>query len=770
MNRAERRRRAALARAKSKIEAKSAAPVKAQAKRLDFTCPVSIKAQDAANPNAVRTFQMNVYTGEPMNIWPWDAPVVIDVASLDLSAQAIPALYNHGTYDPSCVVGQINRLAVEAGILAASGQFVITDEPLERNYAKQVLNRADAGYQWQVSVGGDPASVEQVKAGTTVQVNGRTYTGPCYVARGLAPREVSFVILGGDRRTSAVVGRNRTAIKGQAMNFEQWCLGFMTAEEFTALDESAKGALEKAYDASGTKAAEDDPMPEEKKPDEETPAPAAAAAKPPAIQASVDVAAQMRKAAADELARQDDLRQYVAASGVSEVEIGGKKVNLLQHAIAANWNRGQVAEAALAHVRAERGSGPNVIARDGSRNFSLQALQGGMILRAGGKLDHAAYKGMGGRALLGKVAPWLLQDINAADRNMYMEAAHRVSNMSMLDLCRHVCHLNGQDDPRDRDELIRAAFSGGGNLTNVFTTNVNAILLSSYTEFSDDTTKGWVSETDVNDFKTNERPRVQISDGLKRLPRGGTAEHTSYTDTVESYKIGSYARQFALPEEDIVDDNFGVFQDTPRVFGMAAARLRPDLVYGAVILANPTMSATSVALFSDSNSPDNLFASSALTHATLSTALAKMRLVRENSVNLNLQATHLLVPPTLEDTAIELTQSALILFGGDNETVRGNMNTMSRRGLQIIAEPRIENGVVNPADETSQSGSDSTWYLICGDGRVHTIEVGYLKGTGRAPKVRSKVLDEGKWGMQWDVRMEIGVKALDHKGFNKSTA
>jgi hypothetical protein len=152
-----------------------------------------------------------------------------------------------------------------------------------------------------------------------------------------------------------------------------------------------------------------------------------------------------------------------------------------------------------------------------------------------------------------------------------------------------------------------------------------------------------VQENDVNDFKTNERPRVQIGEGLKLLPRNGEAEHTSFTDVVESYKVKRFARQIEIGEEDMYDDNFGVFKDMPSAFGKAAGRLRPDLVYADVILANPTLTATSVALFSDSN--DNLQGSGTLAHATLSSGLAMMRLFRENSVNLNLKATHIIASP-----------------------------------------------------------------------------------------------------------------------------
>jgi hypothetical protein len=55
----------------------------------------------------------------------------------------------------------------------------------DRNYGRKVLDKADAGFAWQVSIGGDPSSTEEVKAGNSVIVNGRTSAGPVIVARGV---------------------------------------------------------------------------------------------------------------------------------------------------------------------------------------------------------------------------------------------------------------------------------------------------------------------------------------------------------------------------------------------------------------------------------------------------------------------------------------------------------------------------------------------------------------------------------------------------------
>lgn len=740
---------------------------------LARTVPVQIAA--AAGDNPERRFRLACYTGEPMNIWPFELPVIIDLASADLSAQQVPVLYDHCKWDPAYIVGQGQSVAIEGGILIVEGKFVVVDDvPPERNYARQVLARADAGYQWQASVGADPTKLDKIEAGASVNVNGRDYPGPCYVARGIQLREVSFVILGGDRKTSAVVARNR--IKGTAMSFEEWLLS-MGFEDAASLSEVQRANLKLLYDqenpegeGSGegegtstetpTNAAEGDPPAEE---EETTPANAAARRPRVTAAAQADRIAARRRAEAAETQRTDDIRRICAEAGNPTMTVDRRAgVSIAAHAIQEGWSVAETRrEVELQQLRASRGQGPAVIVAGKDRDCTLQALQGAMILRAAGRLDSPAY---GTPQAINRIPGWLRAGLNDADRNRYMEAAHRYADISMVDLCREALRLDGREATGGRSEVIQAAFSGG-TLANIFTTNVNALLLDRYM-LAGDTTRGWTREIDVADFKTQERPRVQVGNGLKKLPRGGTADHASYADVAESYKIARYAKQFVIDEQDMLDDSLGALADTPADFGMNAAQLRPDLVY-AIILANDNLAATSRALF---NSTDgNLDTSAALASATLKAAISAMRLFQENGRNLDLSPSHLIVPGSLEFTALELMQSSQIVIAGTagSVTERGDKNTLQSR-LQVVVSAELENGVTDPDTETAQSGSATTWYLA--SNKAPTIEVAYRRGTGRAPQVRTFMLDKGQWGIGWDVAMDIGAKALDWRGLHKATA
>jgi len=735
--------------------------------RIGLSCPVSVMA--AAGESGPRRFSMVAYTGEPMNIYGYEYPVVVDCASIDMKGQRIPALLDHMAYH-GAIVGQIERFSVENGAppLVAEGYFTPTDQ--EHDAAVMVLKKADAGYQWQASIGGDPRSVEKIAAGQTATVNGRTYAGPVCVARGVSLREISFVVLGADRLTSAVLARNG----GRHMTFDAWlkAKGYDPLAIAANLKSALKAAWQAELQAEDTPPEEDDVAATESDEDEmdaaepEEDAPTNAAARQPSLRASrTDIVAEENRRVAANRRRVTRISEITAAAGNPSMTIrqNGQEttVEIGAHAIEQNWTEDRVE---LEVLRASRGSGPAVLTRSHDRDCTISALEGAMILRAGGRLDHPAYASRQGSGLPG----WLRAGINAEQRQRAMDAAHRYADLSAVDLCREALRLEGRDAPHGRNEMIQAAFSSSA-LTNIFTTNVNAILLSTYAE-APDTTAGWVSEQEVADFKTQERPAMTKGGNLSKLPRGGEADHYSRSDLVESYKISRYAKQFVVDEQDIIDDSLGALGDTPREMGLAAARLRPDLVYG-IMLANPTLGATGVALFSASNFSANLLTSAALAAPKLKAAASAMRLFRENSVNLNLMPTHLIVPPTLEFTAYELVNSTENIIAGTagSVTERGNVNALQRLGLTVVSDARLENGVTHPDSGTAYSGSASTWWLVCNYAR--TIEVGYLRGTGRAPQTRSwRFNGEGKYGMGWDVKMDIGAKAIDWKGFVQNTA
>lgn len=760
-------------------------PIKAAAQRDEpraFRATGTVRiAAEAGAEGKLASFEGVAYTGAPMKPEGWWLPVIIDLDGVKIPSQHRPALRQH---DHEQIVGHTTEVKASKDGITVAGVF--SGEP---QHVQKVTIPAKGGFQWQLSVGANPVRTEFLEAGETTNVNGRDVTGPMTIARETEIGEISFVPLGADDDTSVTVaaskGRNmnpfalslkalmadiragKTRVKAAKYSDED--IDKMSVDDARAAVRECMKAEEdkeeeetKAAKKTKAKAADDDPPADDKKKDDDK----AEAARIQRIQA---------KATADEMGRQQAIiaavgkHGFTASSPAIEIEHGGAKItaNLVQHAIAESLTLDQ---AELIAVRAARpGPGVGLIVRGHERDCTMQALQGAMILRAGSSrgigLDNPVYQTQ--QALAMNLPAWLRAGLNTDQRQRAMEAAWRYRDMSMVDIAAQACRIDGIDPGHSRDEMIRASFSGG-TLSSIFTTNINTILLATYMQTAD-TSAGWTREAEVNDFKSNERPRMTKASGLAKLPRGGEADHLTRSDTGESYKIARYAKQVVVDEQDFIDDHFNALADMPFEMGQAAARLRPDLVY-ALLLANPTLSYTALAVFSASNvGGSNLNISAALSSVNMQTAIANMALVQENSVNLGLKATHILTPPLLGFTARNLLQSSTIVIAGTAGSVTTNGTKNTLEGLvQPVEEARLQNGVTDPSSGTTYSGSATTWYLASTE--AHGIEVGYRRGTGKAPQVRPFILTQGKWGLGWDVNLDIGAKALDWRGLQKNTA
>jgi hypothetical protein len=736
---------------------------------LSLTVPVTIRAAEGESP--VRRFEMVAYTGEPMRIDGFDLPVVIDCASLDTTQQTIPALFNHTADAP---VGQIQAVSVTNGRPPIRASGVFTPSGAANDRAAEVINRADAGYRWQVSIGGNPAAVERYQRGERFTANGRTYEGPAVLARGVRLREISFVTIGGDSLTSAVVAASKPIIKGAPMSFEEWLtsMGF-DSEAQGMMTEVQMANMKKMYgdetgdDAEDVEDTETEPLPaiasedgmtEEEKPmmtaedtmadEEEDKPPANAGAKKPVIQAAAVKAEKKRINAIQAAAK-----KY----GNPTMLVAGGSVSVAAHAIANGWTPDQ---AEVQAMRSQLRTPPSNVIRAGG-HAEMQALQGAMILQAGGKLDHPAYQTSAAVHLLPQ---WLRAGINDAQRNRYMEQAHKLSKLNAIDFCRHSLRASGRAVPSDQDDMIQAAFSSG-SLVNSMTTSMNAKLLTAYLE-TPDTTNGWVLEDDVPNYLQNERVRTIRGASLSEQPENAEADHDSFEDVQEVYKVKRYTRQIEVDEIAVVNDTLGAIARKPIEFGQAAARLRPDLVYGT-LLANPTLNATGRALFNATDA--NLITSNALTQPNMTRAIARMSTIQENGVNIDVTPTHLIVPPSLRDPARVIIGSQINLASTTVNVPIGAVNPLYDYNLDLRPEKRLENGVTHPATRVTYGGSATSWYLA--SSFAPALEVGYLRGHGRAPKVRSWVNDkQGRFGMGWDVQMVVGVCVLDWKGIQQSNA
>jgi hypothetical protein len=467
--------------------------------------------------------------------------------------------------------------------------------------------------------------------------------------------------------------------------------------------------------------------------------------------------------------RRSAIEQYAAIAGCSDDFVRGL---IDDAAITADVARERIFEdhrtRTRANVQQDMPSGPAIHSRNSVSGYTVETLEAAMLHRSG----------------IDPTQGWVRGDANgvpsrariaAADAARHADLAWQHRAASIEDMMRMAATLDRVTLPSGRNGLMRAyceglaarAFSTSA-LSSIFTTNMNSQLLGAFETAPDTTTGGWIRESDVADFKSNERARMKNGGTLDKLPRGSEANHASYEDLVESFKIARYAKQFVVDDQDIIDDTFGAInQHAPADLGVAARQLRPDLVY-SILIGNPTMRDGNP-LF-DATNHGNYKASSGALASWLGSARTAMRLQAENGRNLNIMPKFLLLPPTLEDTGDTMLNSRLLITGASGTLPENNPNF--NKGLVPVIEARLENGVTDPTDPTGatvHAGAADHWFLAA-MAAAHTIEVAYLRGSGRVPQIRPFVLTQGRWGIGWDIKMDIGAKALSWEGLYRSEA
>lgn len=148
---------------------------------------------EAPADGAKRKFKGTAYAGGLVDgHWYWGRQgVVFDLDSIQINTPS-PLLEEHGS---GTRIGVVTGVSLENGI-NVSGDFLTNDD------AKRIVQDSDDGFPFQMSIFIDPESIEEIASGSTVNVNGQTFTGPITVFRKNRIREFTICTTGADTQTS----------------------------------------------------------------------------------------------------------------------------------------------------------------------------------------------------------------------------------------------------------------------------------------------------------------------------------------------------------------------------------------------------------------------------------------------------------------------------------------------------------------------------------------------------------------------------------------
>lgn len=131
----------------------------------------------------------------------WGDRYIVDLSNIQYRAKT-GVLLEH---DPNQKVG-VGALSVSPQGLQIDGTLLSTEQ------GKHVAATADEGYPWELSAYIQSARQEQLREGEMV-VNGITVAAPIVILRDCSVREVSYVAVGADAHTNAVVLSDGTDFK-----------------------------------------------------------------------------------------------------------------------------------------------------------------------------------------------------------------------------------------------------------------------------------------------------------------------------------------------------------------------------------------------------------------------------------------------------------------------------------------------------------------------------------------------------------------------------
>ncbi len=754
-----------------------------------------------------RTVVATLSTEQPVPMYDYRTRAVIDevlMAGGGRFPERMPMLDDHSRWGANSVLGSIRNPVNSGDRWRGTLHFAVN----AGDQVDQIWEKVRQGHITDVSVGyryGEGDYVD-IAPGQTRKVKGREYTASqsrvMRVVTNWSAREASVTPIGAD--DMAKIGRSdnggtsetpnlefsfevegnfqspnqRAEAKGQMKKYLQWLHARGMAESITeqaaALDWARRnlaGELLSQF-ADVCRSDEIEFKVEQQRSESPAPTPATPVAAPSTAEADLFRAARERAA-------------YVSQIG------DGVLSDVRTRAITENWDIARInAEFAKPENRQQRSepiSGQAPAGHVVNREINQRALQAALLMRAGIDIEHNVFRTQQAQHVLGdrttfrmangndprERADWMVQhsrnlsqggstrDDSAARA---VDAAYRLQRMSMIDVCAAALEIEGVDyDRYDRDEIIQRSFSTA-TLNAIFTTNFAAQMLAGFVD-APDTTVGWTAEAELPNFQTVERFQMRKTGKLRRTDRNQTPADDEVEATLESYKLVRYAERFVVDEMDIIDDRFGALDTgVPRDMGEAARVIRPDLVY-TILLGNPTMQQDAKALFHVDHG--NFVSSGAgLSLATLDTAKAAMASQTSNGRLLDIRANYLIVPESRAWAAKRLLGSDELRDNTSN-AIYGTMNP-AKGSFQVVSDARLDSGIADPSSLTgaTNAGEPGSWLLATAGGR-YGIEVGHLRGTGRAPVVRRFELTEGRIGIGWVCIMYNAAKAIGWQGLSK---
>lgn len=327
------------------------------------------------------------------------------------------------------------------------------------------------------------------------------------------------------------------------------------------------------------------------------------------------------------------------------------------------------------------------------------------------------------------------------------DKANNYRGLTLMDLAREcLAHAGVNARGMSKMDVVAAAFTNTSSDFPLLLANVaDKAMMKGYEE-AEETFQLWTSVGTLGDFKPGKRLDLNTFPSLDKIQDGGEYKYANVGERGETVQLATYGKMFSLTRQTIINDDLDAFTKIPRRMGRAAIRTIGDLVY-AILTGNPLMADGKELFHADHK---NLLAAAGISTAGVDAMRVAMARQTDGNATLNIRLAKLLVPVALEGTAKVVKDSE---FEVGANTKNNTVPNSVRGTFEVISDARLDS-------------APTTWYGAA-DQNVHdTVEVQYLDGN-QAPTLEQ----QDGWtrdGVEFKVRMDAGVKALDFRTLAKT--
>jgi len=246
----------------------------------------------------------------------------------------------------------------------------------------------------------------------------------------------------------------------------------------------------------------------------------------------------------------------------------------------------------------------------------------------------------------------------------------------------------------------------------------------------------------VSDFRARHVLEISDGPGLEKIGENGEIRFGTISDKeLASYKIGSYARGFALSFQAMVNDDMGALADLSGKMSRGARSWFGGFLVDT-ILANPKLADNKGVFHADHGNLAT--AGEGPSDSTIQDGKNAIRLQKDLSGNvLNVQPRFIVAPVALESTIDKLLATLYPQQPAEAQT--------AARNLTPIIDGRFD-----------AKGQTQAWYLFADPAEAPVFEYAELSGY-EGPRVETQQAFR-TLGIELRVVWHLGAGAIDHRG------